>query len=149
MDELEQTLKRERENARVLSHVISKFRYILRATSYKAILLMRAAFLVVLSFLLHPLKVLFTKTTTNNTTNNSRRGFRRRRFLRASISRETETTPPSCQCRRLSKDETMWLFPHRIDPMFEDDDEENTKLNNVRSGRSERSCHVWFENGYV
>ena len=50
---------------------------------------------------------------------------------------------------RLSKDETMWLFPHRIDPMFEDDDEENNTLNNVRSGRSERSCHVWFENGYV
>ena len=119
------------------------------AQHHKAILLMRAAFLVVLSFLLHPLKVLFTKTTTNNTTNNSRRGFRRRRFLRASFSRETETTPPSRQCRRLSKDETMWLFPHRIDPMFEDDDEENTKLNNVRSGRSERSCHVCFENGYV
>ena len=148
MDELEQTLKRERENARVLSHVISKFRHILRE-HHKAILLMRAAFLVVLSFLLHPLKVLFTKTTTNNTTNNSRRGFRRRRFLRASFSRETETTPPSRQCHRLSKDETMWLFPHRIDPMFEDDDEENTTLNNVRSGRSERSCHVWFENGYV
>ena len=110
---------------------------------------MRAAFLVVLSFLLHPLKVLFTKTTSNNTTNNSRRGFRRRRFLRASFSRETETTPPSRQCHRLSKDETMWLFPHRIDPMFEDDDEENTKYNNIRSGRSERSCHVWFENGYV
>ena len=33
--------------------------------------------------------------------------------------------------------------------MFDDDDEENTKYNNVRSGRSKRSCHVWFENGYV
>ena len=120
------------------------------AQHHKAILLMRAAFLVVLSFLLHPLKVLFTKTTTNNTTNNSRRGFRRRRFLRASFSRETETTTStSRQCHRLSRDETMWLFPHRIDPMFEDDDEENTKYNNIRSGRSERSCHVWFENGYV
>ncbi len=117
------------------------------AQHHKAILLMRAAFLVVLSFLLHPLKVLFTKTTSNTTTNDSRRGFRRRRFLRASFSRETETTPPSRQCHRLSKDETMWLFPHRIDPMFEDDEEENTT--NVRSGRSERSCHVWFENGYV
>lgn len=148
MDELEQTLKRERENARVLSHVTRNF-VTFFAQHHKAILLMRAAFLVVLSFLLHPLKVLFTKTTTNNTTNNSRRGFRRRRFLRASFSRETETTPPSRQCHRLSKDETMWLFPHRIDPMFEDDDEENTKYNNIRSGRSERSCHVWFENGYV
>ena len=149
MDELEQTLKRERENARVLSHVTRNFVTLVFAQHHKAILLMRAAFLVVLSFLLHPLKVLFTKTTTNNTTYNSRRGFRRRRFLRASFSRETETTPPSRQCHRLSRDETMWLFPHRIDPMFEDDDEENTKYNNIRSGRSERSCHVWFENGYV
>ena len=144
-------LKRERENARVLSHVTRNFVTLVFAQHHKAILLMRAAFLVVLSFLLHPLKVLFTKTTSSSSNNNSRRGFfRRRRFLRASFSRETETTPPSRQCHRLSKDETMWLFPHRIDPMFEDDDdEENNTLNNVRSGRSERSCHVWFENGYV
>lgn len=141
-------LKRERENARVLSHALEISS--LSSRSIRAILLMRAAFLVVLSFLLHPLKVLFTKTTSSSSNNNSRRGFfRRRRFLRASFSRETETTPPSRQCHRLSKDETMWLFPHRIDPMFEDDDEENNTLNNVRSGRSERSCHVWFENGYV
>ena len=141
-------LKRERENARVLSHALEISSHSSR--SIRAILLMRAAFLVVLSFLLHPLKVLFTKTTSSSSNNNSRRGFRRRRFLRASFSRETETTPPSRQCHRLSKDETMWLFPHRIDPMFEDDDdEENNTLNNVRSGRSERSCHVWFENGYV
>jgi len=135
---------RERDITEISSHSLR---------SIRAFLLMRAAFLVVLSFLLHPLKVLFTKTTNNNTNNYSRRGFRRRRFLRASFSRgntNTETTTsPSRQCHRLSKDETMWLFPHRIDPMFEDDEEENNTLNNVRSGRSERSCHVWFENGYV
>jgi len=135
---------RERDITEISSHSLR---------SIRAFLLMRAAFLVVLSFLLHPLKVLFTKTTNNNTNNYSRRGFRRRRFLRTSFSRgntNTETTTsPSRQCHRLSKDETMWLFPHRIDPMFEDDEEENNTLNNVRSGRSERSCHVWFENGYV
>ena len=135
---------RERDITEISSHSLR---------SIRAFLLMRAAFLVVLSFLLHPLKVLFTKTTNNNTNNYSRRGFRRRRFLRTSFSRgntNTETTTsPLRQCHRLSKDETMWLFPHRIDPMFEDDEEENNTLNNVGSGRSERSCHVWFENGYV
>ena len=49
--------------------------------------------------------------------------------------------------KRLSKDETKWLFPHRIDPLLNDDNDEIVRR--VRSGRSERSCHVWFENGCV
>ena len=49
--------------------------------------------------------------------------------------------------KRLSKDETKWLFPHRIDPLLNDDNGEIVRR--VRSGRSERSCHVWFENGCV
>jgi hypothetical protein len=46
----------------------------------------------------------------------------------------------------LSADETKWLFPHRIDPLLIEEEDLRTT---VRSGRSERSCHVWFENGCV
>ena len=45
-----------------------------------------------------------------------------------------------------SADETKWLFPHRIDPLLIEEEDLRTT---VRSGRSERSCHVWFENGCV
>ena len=37
--------------------------------------------------------------------------------------------------KRLSKDETKWLFPHRIDPLLNDDNDEIVRR--VRSGRSE------------
>ena len=89
--------------------------------------------LVVLSFLLRPLQVLLEKTKSTTSS--------RRRRGRAKEENNEEELLFS-----LSADETKWLFPHRIDPLLIEEEDLRTT---VRSGRSERSCHVWFENGCV
>ena len=94
--------------------------------------------LVVLSFLLRPLQVLLEKT---KSTTSSRRRRRGRRLQ----SGEEENNEDELLFS-LSADETKWLFPHRIDPLLIEEEDLRTT---VRSGRSERSCHVWFENGCV
>jgi len=89
--------------------------------------------LVVLSFLLRPLQVLLEKTKSTTSS-------RRRRGRAKEENNEDELL------FSLSADETKWLFPHRIDPLLIEEEDLRTT---VRSGRSERSCHVWFENGCV
>jgi hypothetical protein len=98
--------------------------------------------LVVLSFLLRPLQVLLEKT--KSTTSSRRRRGRRRRERRLQSGEEENNEDELLFS--LSADETKWLFPHRIDPLLIEEEDLRTT---VRSGRSERSCHVWFENGCV
>jgi len=98
--------------------------------------------LVVLSFLLRPLQVLLEKT--KSTTSSRRRGRRGRRGRRLQSGEEENNEEELLFS--LSADETKWLFPHRIDPLLIEEEDLRTT---VRSGRSERSCHVWFENGCV
>jgi hypothetical protein len=97
--------------------------------------------LVVLSFLLRPLQVLLEKTKSTTSSRRRRRGRRERRLQ----SGEEENNEDELLFS-LSADETKWLFPHRIDPLLIEEEDLRTT---VRSGRSERSCHVWFENGCV
>jgi hypothetical protein len=94
--------------------------------------------LVVLSFLLRPLQVLLEKTKSTTSSRRRRRGRRRGRAKEENNEEELLFS--------LSADETKWLFPHRIDPLLIEEEDLRTT---VRSGRSERSCHVWFENGCV
>lgn len=101
-----------------------------------------SALLVVLSFLLRPLQVLLEKTKSTTSSRRRRRGRRGRRLQSGEEENNEEELLFS-----LSADETKWLFPHRIDPLLLIG-EEDLKTT-VRSGRSERSCHVWFENGCV
>jgi len=101
-----------------------------------------SALLVVLSFLLRPLQVLLEKTKSTTSSRRRRRGRRGRRLQSGEEENNEEELLSS-----LSADETKWLFPHRIDPLLLIGEEDLRTT--VRSGRSERSCHVWFENGCV
>ena len=97
-----------------------------------------ARFFAVLSYLFRPFAwVLLRRRATRHGTDPSEGGR---------LFSGTPTTGRR-RSKRLSKDETKWLFPHRIDPLLNDDNDEIVRR--VRSGRSERSCHVWFENGCV
>ena len=102
-----------------------------------------SALLVVLSFLLRPLQVLLEKTKSTTSSRRRRRRGRRGRRLQSGEEENNEEE----LLFSLSADETKWLFPHRIDPLLLIGEEDLRTT--VRSGRSERSCHVWFENGCV